>query len=229
MQGLLGMTKPLLPQAFWFRFAFQAPRVEGIPRLGASPGLLDLPASCALPDLRELEGQASWAQVRVGWNPKGLGVMVLAEGVSEQQLALDRPEGFANVQFWVDTRDARDVARATRFCHRFAAHITLSGSEKRRLEVVAEQRAVARALADAPLCRRESISASATLRRSGWVLEVFLPASTLNGFDPELNRRFGFAYQVSDQIREDQFLGVGRDLPIGENPSLWSTLVLCDS
>jgi hypothetical protein len=36
----------------------------------------------------------------------------------------------------------------------------------------------------------------------------------------------GFAYQVSDAQREDQFLGVGRDFPLGENPGLWATLEL---
>ena len=55
---------------------------------------------------------------------------------------------------------------------------------------------------------------------------MFLPAKALHGFDPETNRRLGFAFQVSDAEREDQFLGVGRDFPIGENPSLWSTLEL---
>ena len=33
---------------------------------------------------------------------------------------------------------------------------------------------------------------------------------------------------MTDHVREDQFLGVGRDFPVGENPSLWATLELCD-
>jgi len=41
----------------------------------------------------------------------------------------------------------------------------------------------------------------------------------LNGFDPETNRRLGFAHQVTDPEREDQFLGVGREFPIAEDPS----------
>ena len=64
--------------------------------------------------------------------------------------------------------------------------------------------------------------------RKAWKLELFIPAAALNGFDPETNRRLGFAYQVADYVRDDQFLGVGRDFPIGENPSLWATLVLQD-
>jgi len=72
---------------------------------------------------------------------------------------------------------------------------------------------------DAVLARAEKLKKS-------WRLELFFPAECLNGFDPETNRRLGFAYQVSAPDREGQFLGVGREFPVGENPSLWSTLEL---
>jgi hypothetical protein len=68
--------KTLLPQAFWFRIAVRCPRIESIPRAKGAGRLLDLPESSALPDLRQLEGGLSWAQVRVGWNPRGLGFAV---------------------------------------------------------------------------------------------------------------------------------------------------------
>src|SRR6202041_2747200 len=122
-----------------------------------------------------------------------------------------------DVQLWVDTRDTRDVSRATRFCHRFTAPLRLRGTG-RKLEVEVVQRPIARAVADAPMSKTGLIESRAELTRSGWSLEVFLPAQTLNGFDPETNRRLGFAYQVADHVRNDQFLGVGRDFPIGENP-----------
>src|SRR5438876_445365 len=96
------------------------------------PGILFLAGITAivqgsggLADGAGLEGRVSWAEVRLGWNPRGLGIAVLAEGVDEQQLAGDRPERFADVQFWVDTRDTRDVSRATRFCHRFSAQLEI--------------------------------------------------------------------------------------------------------
>jgi hypothetical protein len=163
----------------------------------------------------------------VGWNPRGLGIAVLAEGLADQQFARDRPEGFAVVQFWVDTRDTRNVSRATRFCHRFTARLDVVGS-RRQLTADVSQRPIARALADAPLCRPELLQARALVDRSGWVLEVFLPAQALSGFDPDTNRRLGFAYSVADYVRDDQHLGVGRDFPLGENPSLWAALELND-
>jgi hypothetical protein len=161
----------------------------------------------------------------VGWNPKGLGIMVLADGRGGTSAGPDRPEGFGNVNVWIDTRDTRNVSRATRFCHRFAAHLTL-GSDRKSLQVELGQRAIARAVADAPISAPDLLSARAELNRSGWVLELFLPTQALHGFDPETNRRLGLAFQVSDHEREDQFLGVGREFPIGENPSLWATLEL---
>jgi hypothetical protein len=220
-------TKPLLPQVFWFRMAAPCTRIEDIPRPADPVRLLDLPKGCALPDWGELDGLASWAKVRVGWNPLGLGITVLAQGLFEQQLAGDRPEAFALAQFWIDTRDTRDVSRATRFCHRFTARLEVARS-RRQLKVDVSQRPIGRAQADAPICRPELIEARAELGKSGWMLELFLPAQALNGFDPDTNRRLGFAYQIADHVRDDQFLGVGREFPVGENPSLWATLELRD-
>ncbi len=221
------MTKALVPQAFWFRIAASCPRVDEMPRTDRRQRVLDLPETCRLPQGSRLDGKTPWAEVRLAWNPRGLGVSVSAEGLADGQLIADRVEGFADVQIWVDTRDTRDVSRATRFCHRFAASIRLKGPGK-KLEVQLTQKPIARAVADPPMTRAGDVEARADLARGGWSLEVFLPASVLNGFDPETNRRLGFAYQVSDHIRDDQFLTVGRDFPIGENPSLWTTVELVD-
>jgi hypothetical protein len=219
-------AKSLLPQTFWFRFSLPCQKEDDIPRPSENGRLLDLPNTAALPDMRTLDGQLSWAEVRLGWNSQGLGIAVAAEGVSPVQLGRNRPEGIAVAQFWVDTRDTRTVSRATRFCHRFVAWLQAS-TARGKLGVRVEQRPIARAIADAPLSRPEAISASAELSQTGWLLELFLPARALHGFDPGTNRRLGFAFQLTDHVREDQFLGVGRDFPVGENPSLWATLELC--
>jgi hypothetical protein len=220
------MAKELLPQAFWFRLCAPCPRVNEIPRHGRREGLLDLPTTCVVANLSTLEQRVPWASVRAAWNPQGLGIAILAQtpaGLAAR--SADRPEGFADVNLWIDTRDTRDVSRATRFCHRFSARLTLA-YDRKNLDVAISQRSIARAVADAPICSPGLLRTHAELSRTGWLLEVFLPAAALHGFDPDTNRRLGFAYQVSDHEREDQFIGVGRDFPIGENPSLWATLEL---
>jgi hypothetical protein len=176
-----------------------------------------------------LEGNPPWADVRAAWNPAGLAVSVEATGASGPPAFDDRPEGAYGLQLWIDTRDTRNIARATRFCQRFTARLLPAGSGARSaLGVEIAQRPIARALADPPPIRPEKIAARAGRLRDGWRIEIFLPAEVLHGFDPETNRRLGFTYQVSDPDRSDQFLGVGREFPIGENPSLWSTLELRD-
>jgi hypothetical protein len=219
------MFTPLLPQAFWFRLAVPCRRIDGLPRTGGGGRLLDLPASCRLPATAPLEGLAAWADVRAAWNPGGLAVAVEATARPGATPQGDRPEGMDGLQIWVDTRDTRNVSRATRFCHRFTAR--LRGLATRgALSVDVAQKPIARAIADAPIARPQLIDARAERLRQGWRIELFLPAEVLNGFDPETNRRLGFAYQVTDPDRDDQFLGVGREFPVGENPSLWSTLEL---
>ncbi len=217
------MSTQLVPQAFWFRVSAPCGRVEGFPR--AKGRLLDLPESSALPDLGALEGAGSWAKGRAGWNAAGLGFAfeVLEKG-GPISPAPERASGLDGVQLWIDTRDTRNVHRATRFCHRFAA--TLVPAAGRSLGVEVARKPIARAIADAPLAPLAEVQARAERTVSGWRLELFFPADCLHGFDPETNRRLGFSYQVTDPDRGDQYFGVGREFPVGEDPSLWATLEL---
>lgn len=116
------MSAPLIPQPFWFNVAFKASRVDGIPLKNAKGRLLDLPDSCLLPNLAQLNGVSPWSQVWVGWNPQGLAITVEVTGKlgriggdPEQPQASD---GFVAL---IDTRDTRDIHRASRHCHRIQA------------------------------------------------------------------------------------------------------------
>ena len=218
----------LIPQAFWFRLAVPCRRVEGVPKASENGPLLDLPESCLVVPTVELEGREPWSAVRVAWNPGGLAIQVDVTGkqakIHYDPYLADASDG---VQLWVDTRDTRDVHRATRFCHRFSA-VLVPDRAKKTVGVQFAQKPIHRAQADAPLADPTSIRARAEATKDGWRLELFLAAEALNGFDPDTNRRLGLAYQVTDPDRGDEFLTVGRDFPIGEDPSLWATLELRD-
>ena len=220
------MTTTLLPQSFWFRLALDCPRVDGVPKAGGTK-LLGLPSASRLPETTRLDGKAPWAEVRAGWNPRGLAVEVAAEGDLEGLDAADRPDALYGLHLWIDTRDTRDVSRATRFCHRFEARL-VRGKAGKGLGVTVLQRPIARALNDAPSGGADAVTSRVDRVKSGWRLELFFAAAGLHGYDPENNRRLGLAYQVSHPGQDDQFLGVGREFPVGENPSLWSTLSLND-
>lgn len=219
-------TTDLIPQAFWFRTAVGCRRVDAIPRSKGRP--LGLPESCALPDFGALQGREPLAEIRAGWNAKGLGVAVEVTGkkkpIESDAYAIGGRDEF---EVWIDTRDTRDIHRATKFCHRFTA--TFVGSKKGpTIAVDVAQTKIHRAQADAPTARPGQILAWAEPVRGGYRLELFFPAEALHGFDPETNRRLGFYYRVADPERGDQFLGVGREFPVSDDPSLWATLELRD-
>lgn len=218
----------LIPQGFWFRLALPCLRVDNVPRSAEKGRLLDLPESCRLLQTPLLEGAEPWAEVRAAWNLGGLALQVEVTGkifpIYHDPYMADASDG---LQLWIDTRDTRDVHRATRFCHRFSA-VLVPDKGRKTVDARIEQKPIHRALADAPRGEAGSVQSRAEKIRGGWRLELFLGAEALNGFDPETNRRLGLAYQVTDPDRGDQFLTVGRDFPIGEDPSLWATLELVD-
>jgi hypothetical protein len=61
------------------------------------------------------------------------------------------------------------------------------------------------------------------------LLEAWLPASVLNGFDPAAQPQLGFYYSVVDAELGLQALSVGDDFPYASDPSLWSVLLLSDA
>ena len=216
------MSTPLIPQAFYFRMALPCVRVEGLPRAGAR--LLDLPEGCRLAEFSGLDGVPPWAEVRAAWNPGGL-AMAFEVGGKLSPIFHDprQPDASDGVDLWIDTRDTRAAHRATRFCHHFRL-LLIPGKGEPTVQV--SQPKIHRAQADAPTARAGEVRAVAQKLRKGYRLEVFFPASTLGGFDPETNRRLGLAYRVTDPDRGDQFLAVGHGFPVAEDPSLWSTLEL---
>ncbi|MDX2038480.1 MAG: hypothetical protein SFX72_17675 [Isosphaeraceae bacterium] len=218
------MDSPLIPQSFWFRPTLACPHLDAIPRTRGR--LLDLPDACLLPEFRPLEGEASWARARSAWNSRGLGLSFELTG-KQGPISSDTTGAHTadHVQFWIDTRDAREIHRATRFCSRFLASIR---REKKGWGIELVRRPIARAIADAPETSLDDVKRQVDLIAGGWRIELFLPAESIPGFDPETNRRLGFMYEVTDPDRGEQFLNLGREFPIGEDPSLWSILELRD-
>src|SRR5437588_149367 len=81
-------------------------------------------------------------------------------------------------------------------------------------------------LPEAPLATGNAVAFQCLHRAGGYLLEAYLPAAVLNGFDPEQNPRLGFFYAVRDRERGEQTLGLGSDFPYAEDPSLWGVLEL---
>lgn len=214
----------LLPPHFLLRLTYPCQYVKNIPD-EEGDRLLDLPESCRIDNLPELNDSKPYADVRLAWNERGLGLQVEVRGKENPpQGDANRRQSSDGVMLWLDTRDARDIHRASRYCHHFWFLPTGGGREQD--EPAAGQAKINRAMQDAPLCAPEQIALIAERTKRGYILEAFLSAAVLNGFDPETNPRLGFYYWIRDTELGEQTLGLGMDFPFYEDPSLWSSLEL---
>jgi len=210
----------LLPARFLFRLA--APCRYKSPLWTPDGAALD--EKFRLIDFAELEGQPS-ADFRAAWNEVGLAVAVRVEGKRQPPWCrASRSEDSDGVQVWIDTRDVHNVHRAGRFCHRF---LFLPGGGGQRLdEPVAQWLPIHRAREQPRAIHPDQLQVRSEKRISGYLLEAFLPAEALTGFDPQEHPRLGFTYAVVDRELGERTFGVGSPLPYQEDPSLWATLEL---
>jgi hypothetical protein len=213
---------PLVPARFLFRLAYPCLYRKAMP-LAKGDRLLDLSADFRIEPFADLDARPIFAHVALAWNDGGIGVQLEVRG-KEQPLVGDvsRPRGSDGMTLWLDLRDARTSHRASRYCHQF--HFLATGGGDDREDPTVVQTKIHRALEDAPLASPTDIPMRRTHVRGGYVLEAFLPAHVLNGFDPEQHPRGGFYYSVRDEEKGEQLLGVGPEFPFWEDPTLWSTI-----
>jgi len=214
----------IVPQRFLFRFSFFARKMENLPR--RTGRLLDLPETCLLPSLAELEQKTDFAQVKLAWNNNGLAVSVEVTGRTR------RPEtpkienaNRDGIELWIDTRNTQTVHRATKFCHHFFVH-PLGRAARSELPLV-RSLAVARAREENPLPNPQIVKTYSEISKSGYLLEIWFPREVFVGFDPEAQSQIGFHYLVHDSEFGSQTLAVGSEFPFESDPSLWQTVELC--
>jgi hypothetical protein len=213
-----------LPPAFLFRFAVPCPWIKTMPRPGRG-GLVDLPDSCRIDQRLALAEGPRFADVRLAWNEQGIGVRIEVRGKQQTPRgSAERPRESDGLQLWIDTRDTRNIHRASRFCHHF--FFLPAGGGPELDEPVAGQLKIHRAAQDAPLAASGEILIHVRHFKGGYELHGFLSAAALSGYDPENHTRLGIYYLVKDAELGEQALGVGRDFPYWDDPSLWATLEL---
>lgn len=215
------MTSPLLPPSFLFRYS--APCRFKSPLWSEKGAGLD--ESYCLPNLAELDGRPTFAEIRVAWSEQGLAFAAKIKGKRQAPWCREsRPDDSDGVRIWIDTRDTHNIHRASRFCHQFA--FLPAGAGRALDEPVGEQLLINRAKENAKPVRPGVLAARREKRTDGYVLDGFIPAAALTGFDPEEHPRLGFMYAVVDRELGEQAFSGGSEFPYREDPSLWSTLEL---
>ncbi len=215
------MSQPLLPARSLFRFS-AACRYRD-PIWTAAGAQLD--ETHRLAGLAELEGHATWADVRAAWSEAGLAFTINVQGKTQSPWCrAGRLEDSDGLQVWIDTRDVHNVHRAGRFCHRFA--FLPGGTGRNAEQAVAETLPIHRARELPQPVREGLLKAVCRMRKDGYSLDALIPANALTGFDPNEHPTIGFTYAVIDRELGEQTFGVGRPMPYQEDPSMWATLEL---
>ncbi len=218
----------LIPHRFLVRMAYPCLYAQNMPTR-RDARVLDLPVEFAIDNFAAIDAETNFADVRLAWNDLGIGLQIEVRG--KQQMAVgnpDRPRGSDGVTLWLDTRDARASHRATRYCHQF--HFLATGAGPELDEPAFVQTKINRAIEDAPIIAAADAGVLLKVqhRKSGYVLEAFLPAAALNGYDPREHRKLGIFYAVHDDELGEQLLSLSPEFPFWEDPSLWSVLELAD-
>lgn len=216
----------LLPAAFLVRYRLPVQRIDKLPRGGQK--LLDLPAGASLTWPAAVDRDLACIDLRAAWNPQGIGFALTVAGRTMPVLSNpDSPAEPDSLELWIDTRDTQSVHRATRYCHHFCVLPVGGGDDGSAAATVPVP--VARAREDAPLPEADLFLTGSRLQKSGYQLEVWIPAEALTGFDPAGQPRLGFYCQVNDAEHGRLPFGVGEEFPATSDPSLWHTLELADA
>jgi hypothetical protein len=163
--------------------------------------------------------------VRAAWNDTGLAFWVRVEGKRQTVWCREnRLEDSDAFHVWLDTRDTHNIHRAGRFCH----HLVFlpNGGGNRQEEAIAEQLLINRARENPRPIRPGVLKARGEKRVDGYLLEAFVPAAALTGFEPAEHPKLGFFYAIQDRELGPQTYSIGREFPYDEDPSVWGTLEL---
>jgi len=218
------MTTPgLLPHRFLFRYSLPVRHEKKLPKSGKR--LLGLSAGFALPDFGALEGRAPFGQLLLAWNERGLAIAVEVQGKKSlprcDSLSPDMSDG---LRVFIDTRNTQNIHRASRYCRQF--YLLPAGGGRKGADPLALDVPILRAREEAPPVKMAEVRQAVSASKTGYVLETWLPASVLFGYDAEAQPRLGFYYALRDAELGEQYLSVGPDFPFAVDPSLWSTLEL---
>ena len=205
-----------IPKQAFFNVEFSCPFRANSPVIDGD--LKDWDAHSLVPELVSVAGKEPFAEMFMAWNDDGLYFAIQVKGKSNLEVQPRRPLRGDGLQIWVDTRDVRTAHRASRYCHHFC-FLPKGGSKG----AVGRQLRIRRARAQGRLCEPGKLSVASRILKTGYRMEIHVPASVLTGFDPEENSRLGFTYLLKDKKLGRQAWSSEEVLPVAYDPSLWGT------
>ena len=206
-----------------FRFETRIAHIARTPRIDGD--LRKWTRKFQSPSLAMLDDEEPFADVYWAWNAEHF---FIAFDVPDR-----RGEPRCDPKQWwkrdgmrlcIDTRDARDNRRGTRFCHFF--YFLPTGGGKRGGEPVVGTHRMSRAKDAPPTVDTSQIQIATRTEARGYTLEAAIPAACLHGWDPVEHPRIGVFWKIKDVQFGAQHLSANDDLGWNVDPSTWATAVL---
>jgi len=214
------MSIPEFPKSFVFRFCFHCNYLAS-----SQNGEMDESFRIPCFDSWNVSDPTRLLSVdfRIGWNEKALFLSVAVSGKTQSPWCrLTHPEESEGVQICLDTRDVRNVHRATRYCHRFAFLPLGYGPEGKEPAVLWFP--IHRAKGNPNPVAVKRIAIQSDILSNGYRLAAKIPGDVLTGYDPLEHSRLGFHYSIIDKEYGTQPFLVGSPFPYDQDPSMWGTL-----
>ena len=215
------MDRELPARAF---FRYSVPIAPKPSRLRIDGRLAEWSPATRLPDLAALDGRAGFGDVYLAWEQGGLYVGLHVPGKANVVSHRQRPSNADALLLWIDTRDVRDIHRASRFCHHFIA-LPRGGGPKRQ-GATAWQAGIRRARERAPICDPKKLKVASAVAADSYSMELAIPAAALHGFDPTECPRLGFTYLLCDHEHGRQSWSAPMRMSFWHDPSTWATVEL---
>jgi hypothetical protein len=173
-----------------------------------------------LPDFSELLFDPLFATVSMGVAHKGLHFHVAFLQTFTDCQFPDFRKG-DSVELFIDTRDLKSAGFLTKFCHHFVFLPQKIDGVKAH-EVTAFWTDDRHELCDPNLLKVESI-----FKKKSYEMEIEIPATCLEGYDPKNFNRMGFTYRINRQGGDPQHFALSSDYLVVEKESnRWSTVNL---
>lgn len=185
-----------------------------------------LPDEAIVPCLSaELAGHPKFAQVRVAVGSNALFFQADVQGKRQLPWCREsRLEDSDGLHVWIDTRNSKEIHRATKFCHRYG-FAPMGKGPKADLPFVGWA-PINRARENPQPPPDDQMAIRARVAGDRYRLVACVHFDALSGIDLDDFPTVGFYFAVMDRELGWQSLALQPDLPVMDNPSLWAQLRL---
>lgn len=173
-----------------------------------------------LPDFSELLAEEPFAELSLGWNEEGiLGCLEVNQSI-QASFFPSYIKGDA-LELFIDTRDNKQAASASSFCHQFIFLPEEVGGVSGQ-EITRFRGEDAHTLCDPSLLYLER-----SMSKKGYTLFFRIPKEALHGYDPVEFPRIGFAYRIHrHKGKPSHFPFSSKNFEPLSHPNLWASLML---